>query len=140
MKKYKLSEIAGRPTVFGLAHYSHEPLVGFDFAERKDAVDGLIDLIAPILEFGQFKDSLVAKNKSKLVGLNVVTAEDGIIGIQAIFSDGHEQEFSSWAGQQPSNGNGGNFTTLQVTGTVHGIVVYRDKLAAVGIQLVINPR
>ena len=139
LQKYRLSEIAGRSTVFGMAHYSRQPVVGIDFAERKNAVDGLIDMVAPIVDFGHFKDSIVAKNESRLVGLNVFAVEEGIRGVQAVFSNGQQKVTSDWAGVEPSRQS--DITTLSVAAeTVHGIVVYRDKLAAVGIQLVTRPR
>ena len=136
LQQYKLTEVAGRSTVFGFAHYSELPIRGLDFGYRNDK-DKLIDLVVPVVDEFQFKDSIVPPRGSRMVGVNVAVVGNGVVGLQGIFDQGAKQRLGDWMGSRP---RGSKTIRLEAGGDIYGVIVYRDQLTAVGIQLIEKPR
>lgn len=134
---YKLSDVAGEQTVYGVAYYSTREIKGLDVAHHADNVDEMFDILMPIVGTPQFDDSIaLADSSSNFIGLNVVTSSGGISGLQGVFQTvENRQELGKWIGTAPNSDD--EFVELRVgSGRVLGIVVYRDQLRAVGIRLV----
>ncbi len=134
--RYQLSDIAGRSTVYGIAHFSNRPMVGLDAARNLNGLDEGLYLFAPIIDEPEFEDSMVAGDGNSFVGINVHFTDDALVGVQSVFANAQGVESKSdWIGNPPQ---GNSFKKLRTSASsvLHGVVVYRQQLEAVGLQLI----
>ena len=138
---YRLTPVAGRATVYGVAYMARQSLVGFDIVTVADTTNRRIGQVIPIMGVPEFRDSVAAPQGFRFVGLNAHFASNGLVGLQGVFqsSDTGKIELSPWVGQ-PANARSSISIHTTNNGSVYGIVTYKDKWDTVGLRLIESTR
>ncbi len=131
--------MAGEATVYGIAYWHDQPIVGFDAARLTHAHVRGYDLIVPSIDTAESEKRLeVPAAVESFLGMNLNLDEmDGVIGLQPIFTSeeaGHQWRYGDWIGhptQQP-------IMVVSETRPVFGIVSFKRQLKTVGIGLIVG--
>ena len=131
-----ISVVIGEATVYGVAFVIDDiPVRGFDFLSSVG--NPTLEIIAPFSGQPMFADSQFSRDeKMMLQGFNINRVDDGIIGLQGVFSDGLGRiELGGWIGRRAENDE---FSTIRVEAgqRLTGFVLYRDRFRTVGLGLV----
>ena len=137
-RDYRVTQAAGRNTVFGNAIYGQLPIHGIDVDGKGNAPE----LFVPIADGPEFDDTLAWDENFFLVGFNV-NIEGAVLGVQGVFAPFENEQLNMehqvvgpWYGRPPA---GNKMQSVSSYGNpVYGVVVYRDKLDIVGLSLVVG--
>lgn len=138
-ERFVVSEVAGKATVYGIAYYFDGPVSGFDTAYPENRPDSSFDLIVPIIDAPEFRDSITAiDSESQITAVNLnIDVSEGVVGLQAIFrtpGDSGKPKISKWIGRSTDHP-----VTIEADGhRVHGVVTYKQQLKTVGVALVLS--